>query len=116
MDDANQLIYIRVVDQKQQQLVITKFRRTPDLIKHFPMDDGDLVVTVYNPEKIMHFIAMDFTGTVKYSNEFALNYNVYDVDARVNIIAGNPSCLFYAYDKKTTRSSTGANSARMTSW
>lgn len=100
MDDANQLIYVRVIDQKQQQMVITKFRRTPDLIKHFPMDDGDLVVTVYNPEKIMHFIAMDFSGTVKYSNEFALGYNVYDVDARVNIKAGNPSCLFYAYDKK----------------
>lgn len=100
LDDNNRLIYVRVVDQANEMMPVTQFKRTPDIIKHFPMDDGDLVVTVYNPEKIMHFIAMDFTGAVKYSNEFALAYNVYDVDAKVNILAGNPSCLFYAYDKK----------------
>jgi len=100
LDDNNRLMYGRIIDQASSLQPITQFRRNPDLIKHFPMEDGDLIVTVYNPEKIMHFLAMDFTGAVKYSNEFALGYNVYDVDARVNIIAGNPSCLFYAYDRK----------------
>lgn len=100
MDDENNLIYGRVVDQGNTLQKILKFRRNPDLVKHFPMQDGDLVVSVYNPEKIMQFVAMDFTGAIRYSNEFALGYNVYDVDARVNITYGNPSCLFYAYDKK----------------
>ncbi|MBN8220712.1 MAG: hypothetical protein J0L53_07290 [Spirochaetes bacterium] len=101
MDDENNLIYGRVVDQGNKLQKILRFRRNPDLVKHFPMEDGDLVVSVYNPEKIMQFVAMDFTGVVRYQNEFALGYNVYDVDARVNIQFGNPSCLFYAYDRKT---------------
>lgn len=101
MDDENNLIYGRVVDQGNSLQKIMRFMRNPDLVKHFPMEDGDLIVSVYNPEKIMQFIAMDFTGVIRYKNEFALAYNVYDVDARVNIQYGNPSCLFYAYDRKS---------------
>ncbi len=100
IDDENYLVYGRVVDQKNSLQRVTRFRRKPDVLKHFPMEDGDLVVSVYNLEKLISFVAFDFTGTVKYSNEFALRYNVYDLDARVNIVAGNPSCLFYAYGNK----------------
>jgi len=100
LDDENNLIYARIPDQQSSLQKVIKLRRRPDIIKHFPMNDGDLIVSVYNPEKITHFMAMDFSGAVKYSNEFALDYNVYDIDARVNIEAGNPSCLFYAYDKR----------------
>lgn len=100
LDPENNLIYGRVIDQGNQLTKILQFRRTPDLVKHFPMEDGDLIVSVYNPEKLIHFIAIDFNMRVQYSTEFVLGYNVYDVDARVNIQAGNPSCLFYAYDRK----------------
>ncbi|HRP69662.1 MAG TPA: hypothetical protein PLY93_09040 [Turneriella sp.] len=101
MDDKNNLYYGRVVDQENKLMKVHRFYRKPDLVKHFPMDDGDLVVSIYNNEKIMQFVATDFTGEVRYANEFALSFNVYDVDARVNIQEGNPSCLFYAYDKRT---------------
>lgn len=100
IDDQQNLIYGRVADQKYSLQRVHQFRRVPDLLKHFPMEDGDLIVSVYNLEKIISFVAFDFAGQMKYSNEFALGYNVYDVDARVNIVAGNPSCLFYAYNNK----------------
>ncbi|GAB4422667.1 MAG: hypothetical protein OHK0011_01890 [Turneriella sp.] len=99
-DDEHNLIYGRLIDQKPELQKIMRFRRLPDVVKHFPMSDGDLIVSVYNPEKYMQFVAFDFTGALKYSNEFPLDYNVYDLDARVNIEAGNPSCLLYAFDKR----------------
>ncbi len=99
-DKKNQLYYGKLVDQKYELMRVSKFPREPDVIKHFPMEDGDLVVQVYNFEKYMRFEAFDFTGELRYSNEFALDYNVYDVDARVNVTEGNPSCLLYAYDKR----------------
>jgi hypothetical protein len=99
-DDEHNLIYGRLIDQKPELQRVMRFRRRPDLVKHFPMSDGDLIVSVYNPEKYMQFVAFDFTGTLRYSNEFPLAYNVYDLDARVNIEAGNPSCLLYAFDKR----------------
>lgn len=99
-DEQNNLIYGRLIDQKPELQKIMRFRRLPDLVKHFPLADGDLIVSVYNPEKYMQFVAFDFTGAMKYSNEFPLDYNVYDLDARINIVAGNPSCLLYAYDKR----------------
>lgn len=101
MDEKNNLYYARVVDQENSLIKIHRFRRTPDLVKHFPLSDGDLIVSIYNENKIMQFIAVDFEGEIRYSNEFALTFNVYDVDARINIKQGNPSCLFYAYDKRT---------------
>jgi hypothetical protein len=101
LDEKNNLVYVRVKDRGNEVYKVTRYRRNPDLVKHFPLDDGDLVVSIFNNEKIMEFVAVDFAGTVQYANEFVLGYNVYDVDARVNITAGNPSCLFYAYDRKT---------------
>jgi len=100
LDDQNNLIYGRVIDQENQLATVQKLRRTPDLIKHFPMDDGDLIVAVFNNDKIVQFIAIDFNLKIQYGTEFRLDYNVYDVDARVNIRAGNPSCLFYAFDRR----------------
>lgn len=99
-DGENNLVYGRLVDQKPELQKIMRFRRHPDLVKHFPLADGDLIVSVFNPEKYMRFVAFDFSGTMRYSNEFPLEYNVYDIDARVNIVAGNPSCLLYAFDKR----------------
>ncbi|MCX7632656.1 MAG: hypothetical protein N2Z22_04910 [Turneriella sp.] len=99
-DSANNLFYGRLIDQKPVLRKVLQFPRQPDVLKHFPLSDGDLVVSVYNPEKYMHFVAFDFDGALRYSNEFALAYNVYDLEARVTVTGGNPTCLFYAYDKR----------------
>ena len=43
LDDNNRLMYGRIIDQASSLQPITQFRRNPDLIKHFPMEDGDLI-------------------------------------------------------------------------
>ena len=100
LDAQNNLIYIRIKDGENEQMPVFQYARTPDLTKHFPLDDGDLIITIYNKEKLIHFLAFDFSANVRYTNEFPLQYNVYDVDARVDPQSGSPVCLFHAYDKQ----------------
>lgn len=95
IQNTRKLISVKEYDKKFKKKDLYTFRSRPDLIKHFALADGDLVVAVFNDKQEIIFIVFNSSGNVIYEKKYFLTYEVSEMDVRVDN-DGNPLALFYS--------------------
>lgn len=95
LKNTRDLISVKETDKKFASKKIYTFRTRPDLIKHFALADGDLVVAVFNDSREIIYIVFNPSGNIIYEKKYFLNYEVNELDVRVDS-DGNPLALFYS--------------------
>lgn len=78
-------------------IVIASLPYTPDLIRHYPLRNGDMVMAVYNERKKLLMLTFDFDGRLSFKNDYSFPRNVIDIDARIGR-DGRPSALLLTYN------------------
>ncbi len=89
------LLSVREKDKKYTSREIYRFRKTPDILKHFALADGDLVVVSFHDQREIIFIVFNSSGDIIYEKKDFLKFELNDLDVRVDG-DGNPIALLYS--------------------
>ncbi|MCB1201946.1 MAG: hypothetical protein KDK41_14955 [Leptospiraceae bacterium] len=77
---------------------IARLPDKPDLIRHFPMRSGDMVLASFHNQKRVLMMTFDFDGRMAFRNDYKFPYRVLDMDARIGS-DGSPEALFLVKEK-----------------
>ncbi len=89
------LLSVKEKNKKYTSKEIYRFRKPPDIIKHFALADGDLVVVSFHDQREIVFIVFNSTGDIIYEKKDFLKFEISDLDVRVDS-DGNPVALIYS--------------------
>lgn len=78
---------------------IFQYAEPPDLVRHFPVENGHLVAALFNAEKKLSLLAFGNDGNIYFRKNIRLKNFVKDFDLRINE-NGEPICLFYIFTEK----------------
>lgn len=70
------------------------FPEEPSLLRHFPLEGGDLVTAIFNKEKKISFVAFNSEGKIIYRRNYTVLSEILAFDVRLGT-DGQPICLFY---------------------
>ena len=95
----DEIVHMTFPKGKLQKKKIYEYSRSPDIIKHFALQSGDLFVAIFKEAQQIRLTGSNSKGILTYDASFNVGVNIELADIRISK-KGAPLCLLYYKEKR----------------